>query len=67
MSAVSLNVCHLVPCSVTKCVSSRSMLLATAPTTMADGEQDTIFLVESELVQQVSSFALDIGKSGWQS
>ena len=53
-------------CSVTKCVSSRSMLLATAPTTMGDGEQDSILLVEPEIAQQVSSFALDIGKNGCQ-
>ena len=47
-------------------MSSRFLPLATAPTTMADEDQDAILLVEPEIAQQVSSFALDIGKHGCQ-
>ena len=51
-------------CSVNQYMSSRVLPSAIAPTNMADEEQDSILLVEPEIAQQVSSFALDIGKHG---
>jgi len=47
-------------------MSTRVLPSAIAPTTMADEEQDTILLVEPDIAQLVSSFALDIGKHGCQ-